>query len=509
MLAPAAALLLLAPSYSDATAKQTITIDAGRVINTVDTNFLGVNIDTQLLATNATQRFITDPAIRALSAPFAGSVLRVGGSSDNHWRFVLPNGTVPGAKSSVPDEKAWLLKADMWDKLYDYAKSTGMKLVFQLNALGCRRKDRSWDPTNTIAFLRHLHSQGQDKEGVIAGFEFANEPFLFDAHDKQPYITLAAELAAAYKQLRAIMAEELDAGLTLQGPDSCCAPLDTRFFHEFVSRARPYLDQVSVHFYPYSQCHDPCTIDNYLSVEKFAKEFDGLENYRDWMAEINGKDPNALPLVLSETAGASCGGCANITNAYSGSLWWATYMGVVSTIGGYRQLYRQALIGVSSYALVNTYQKRTVVNPDYYVSLLWRRLMGSTFMQVSLEPQNDYLHVFAACGRKGTDEKARARKAGLVVAFSNWSPAPVNVTLDVKGIAGQPLAGLTRQEYILTSDGLQSKNLRLNGAKRWLTAAKQLVPKEVVGLGQAMAVPGYSLGFVVMPGMRAPVCTGA
>jgi hypothetical protein len=47
---------------------------------------------------------------------------------------------------------------------------------------------------------------------------------------------------------------------------------------------------------------------------------------------------------------------------------------------GFSQLYRQSLIGLSDYSLVSTYAKRVQVNPDYFVTLLWRRLMVSRLL---------------------------------------------------------------------------------------------------------------------------------
>jgi hypothetical protein len=86
-------------------------------------------------------------------------------------------------------------------------------------------------------------------------------------------------------------------------------------------------------------------------------------------------------------------------------------MGVVSSMG-YTQMYRQALIGVSAYSLVSTYKKGIQVNPDYFVTLLWRRLMGSTLLQVSVLPKNEYLHVFATCRKE-----QEGSKPALVVAL--------------------------------------------------------------------------------------------
>jgi hypothetical protein len=82
--------------------------------------------------------------------------------------------------------------------------------------------------------------------------------------------------------------------------------------------------------------------------------------------------------VLSETAGAS-GGCPGLTNAFAGTLWYLFWLGSVGE-QGFRMLYRQDLVSADAYALINVNMTThiymiTHLNPDYYLSILWRRLM--------------------------------------------------------------------------------------------------------------------------------------
>jgi hypothetical protein len=105
-------------------------------------------------------------------------------------------------------------------------------------------------------------------------------------------------------------------------------------------------------------------------------------------------------------------------------------------------------------------------------------------------------------------------KPALAVAFSNWSPKSINISLRVTSIVTNSAANnssvrssgvglldeethastqnhptprrlnkssnrsVFREEYVLTSDSLSSRRVKLNGGN-WLTSAAELIPKQV------------------------------
>ena len=188
----------------------------------------------------------------------------------------------------------------------------------------------------------------------------------------------------------------------------------------------------------------------------------------------------------------------------AGSLWYTNFLGEMLE-AGFHQVYRQVifansyaslaydaqyeLVGISEACKTHLGECEVLLNPDYFVTLLWRRLVGSVSLQSATEPPASQFAVHSACYRAGTGE--------IVLAFSNFAHSP------------QALAtnhSTPRDEYIISADALTSTPVRLNGVI--LTNADQLVPKHVPS-GPAAAgitVPAHSTGFLVLLGANASAC---
>jgi hypothetical protein len=81
-----------------------------------------------------------------------------------------------------------------------------------------------------------------------------------------------------------------------------------------------------------------------------------------------------------------------------------------------------------------------------------------------------------------------------------------NSTGGTHGVHFASGASSRREQYILTSDGLSSRRVRLNGGD-WLTSADDLIPKQIPASNlDLIAAPGYSLGFIILPDAHAPAC---
>lgn len=132
-------------------------------------------------------------------------------------------------------------------------------------------------------------------------------------------------------------------------------------------------------------------------------------------------------LVLSETASVADGGCPNLSNRFVAGFYFMEILGSLGDIGVF-QVYRQNLVGygginfASSYALLDPPgwftddgTKLLVPNPDYFTTLLYRKLVGSTRFE-TVVADNYYVH--AACAAVG---------GGYVMTFIN----PSSNTLDV------------------------------------------------------------------------------
>ncbi|HEX8950204.1 MAG TPA: glycoside hydrolase, partial [Polyangia bacterium] len=85
---------------------------------------------------------------------------------------------------------------------------------------------------------------------------------------------------------------------------------------------------------------------------------------------------------IDETGNAQCGGAPGISDAFAGSLWWLDELGRLARRGT-PVVVRQSLSG-ADYGLLR--EPSLDPRPDYFASLLWRRLMGRRVLAVAAAP---------------------------------------------------------------------------------------------------------------------------
>ena len=111
-----------------------------------------------------------------------------------------------------------------------------------------------------------------------------------------------------------------------------------------------------------------------------------------------------------------------------------------------------------NYALLDT--DTLDPNPDYWVAVLFQKLMGEKVLKVAVEPSDPDLHVFAHCGGKTTS--ADEGSGSVTLTFVNRSPSKtfsialaagvgVNVAAAAVGGAAQ------RSEWHLTATNRSDK----------------------------------------------------
>ena len=251
------------------------------------------------------------------------------------------------------------------------------------------------------------------------------------------------------------------------------------------------------------------------------------DNLQAWRTAQLVAAPNAK-IVLGETATTGDAGCPGLSNSFAAGFYWVDQLGRVAE-NGYWQVYRQDLVGFSgmnegsSYALAGDpgwVDGPLTPNPDFFTSLLWKRLMGNRHLAVSLSvtrtaevgtADDGGVRAFVTCAR-------RQQQGGGGVALAFLNPSVAAVTLDLQlsdsgianGRADAEVEPLQREMYVLTTgagdyETLSSRSMRLNGAAAVLTADSELLPKLADGQ-QPMVLPPYSYGFVVLPTAAATAC---
>jgi len=147
---------------------------------------------------------------------------------------------------------------------------------------------------------------------------------------------------------------------------------------------------------------------------------------------------------------------------------------------------RQSLVG-GHYALLDAdFQP----NPDLYVGILWKRLVGTAVLNASLilnskEDASKDVHAYAHCGRADG-------AANVVVVIVNISPSTFLFTSDLFRLGGKG--------WTLTGPfGFFSKSVALNGDA--LKSVSDAVSAKGAELTPAapLRVPPYSIGFATFP----------
>jgi hypothetical protein len=181
----------------------------------------------------------------------------------------------------------------------------------------------------------------------------------------------------------------------------------------------------------------------------------------------------STPIWLTETAEAACGGnpwAAEWVDVFR----YLTQMGLLAR-EDVRVIMHNTLTA-SEYGLLE--QSDHTPRPNYWAALLWRRLMGTRVFDPGVH--GGRLGVYLHSHRDDPDGKT------LLLINPTDRAIPVEI----------PVAGA---RYTLTSDGLRSKTVYLNGEALRLTADDEL--PELSGIpteAGRLEVPAYGVVFVAM-----------
>jgi len=295
----------------------------------------------------------------------------------------------------------------------------------------------------------------------------------------------AADLATA----RALV-DEVAPDALLAGPSSAYWPAIgdmTGFYPAFMPVGGHLLDAVTWHYYP-MQSHR-CPVASRPAGPEVMLDPVHLDEVHVWSDEIEGLAAQYAPgasVWLGESGNAQCGGEPDVSDTWAGSFWWLDQLGALAA-RGQPVVVRQTLSG-SDYGLVDDVTLEP--NPDYWVSVLHKRLMGPSVLSASTQ-DTDRLRTYAHCDAGGG--------AGAVaVALINLSDQSMDVGIDLPGPA---------LVYELTAFNLFSKTVYLNDET---LEAGGAVP-DLVSYGDEredarIVMDGRSLAFVRMPDAAVDAC---
>lgn len=453
------------------------TVDIHNVIATVDEKFLSVCLTWRRRDAwkfNAT----TEKRLKTLTRFLSPAYVRIGGTPSDF--VIFRSSENPYGPLTVHIDKGDL------DRISEIAQNAGWQVLFTLSL--CRRlKDGSWNVTNPFKIVKYVA-----KKGYKFGWELGNE----SNHLKKFNVTLTPnQLAKDFKRLRQYLSESFPGSKPmLVGPDVTQPQGNAlKYLRKFLAAGNSAINVVTWHHY-YVRAQETSLHEFYQG--KVLNTL--LQEIKDADAVIN-KVSSSLPRWLGETSSASGGGAEGISDRFVAGFMWLDKLGLAARYG-YKVILRQALF-YGNYSLIG---EDLEPNPDYWLSLLHKKLFGTKVLEVKSEDHqhtSEMVRVYAHC----SNTKYGLHKPGAVslMAMNLHTQVEVHVKLD------KELQGLDVEEYLFTPYGnITSRKMKMNNKLLKLgpdSSFPELKPHRVRS-GDQLILPPLTFAYYVVPDAAAPVC---
>ncbi|CAG5127729.1 unnamed protein product [Candidula unifasciata] len=429
-----------------------------------------------------------------LAVALAPADARVGGTAVNFMTFIPPasnahtdqqSPVLEASNIDFPGEEpeSFSFTGEEWESFNTFLTKANWDLLYDLNNFNWKA-DRSWDTTNAQQLLKYSAAKGIK----IPYLQIGNEPSAYP-HKYNLNIT-AKVLVDNYKTLKKLLSKfPLYKSTQLCGPDVSNIGVSRNakeYLQGFVSNgAYNVVDALSVHFYYVNGA--TATINEFLSVEIL----DTLKTMLDTAVGIINSSPKPLPLQLTETASAYGGGAPGLSDTYASGFLWLDKLGLAAK---YRvsRVFRQDLNGGAYGILDGDSDPR----PDYFLSLVFKKLIEGPVFDVSLKEVNKNLRVYANCATKDAYPSG-----ALVVYFVNLADTDAVISLPQYQNADLDL-------YLLTSGDrkkLTSSSVKLNGDVLEMSGDDLPTIKPLSHKGD-VTVEAHSFGFIVVPSAKVALC---
>jgi heparanase 1 len=392
-----------------------------------------------------------NPRLAELARELAPSYLRIGGTeADSIYYAVGETGFRP-----PPAGYDLVLTGSEWSSLNDFARSAGLDLFFTVNGgPSSRDAEGHWKPDNAESLLRYASGRGDPLAVLELGNEINAYWFAYGLRHQPDGATVAGDL----RHLREITRRYYPHALIV-GPGEFFWPRVGSPFSSFTrvlsgvleNGGGGSLDALTWHYYP--QQSRRCPIATRRASPTLLLEPAFLDEVSRWSGEIESLRDNhakGLPLWLGETGNAQCGGEPMVSDRFIGSLWWTDELGLLAA-RGQSVVVRQTLVG-SNYGLLD--DATLDARPDYFASVLFKRLMGQVVLDVRRQADADpFVRVYAQC----TPPRAH-KPTGSVTVLA------INLHLDAVATVKWPgPVGRDSDIYEITAPDLVAPEALLNG----------------------------------------------
>lgn len=382
------------------------------------------------------------PRLRKMAAELAPAFLRVGGSEADVTWYDLSDSPV----TEPPHPFEFVLNRTLFNGLNTFAWDLGFDVAFCLNAgPGPRAEDGLWTPDNA----RELLAYAAQQELPVRQWELGNEINGFPVIHGLDFVVSGVEYAADMAVARALVDESAPSA-DLSGPSSAFWPVIGEMMPvmpSFLAEGGDLVDLITFHYYP--QQSRRCPVASRRAGPFVMMEPDNLDEILTWLDGIEAlRDVHApaTPIWLGETGNAQCGGEPGVSDRFVGGFWWLDQLGLMAR-RSVQVVVRQTLSG-SNYGIID--DETLEPRPDYWNSLLWKRLMGSVVLDVEVAKESPKVRAYAHCTRDSNP--------GSVTVLAINLDRDVSVT-----VAFESVPSGRGDVYAVTATELQGTELLLNG----------------------------------------------
>ncbi|XP_052102579.1 heparanase-like [Mytilus californianus] len=486
-------LYMMKMTYSEH-GKTNVMIDTDTVIETVSDRFLSVTLDTSFIQNNWATLNFSSPKVQVLAKALSPCYLRVGGSSADYLQFDPSSQSESYQK--VPKEfiltdrinkklTNFTMIARQWDELNGFAEMVGWDLIFDLNSL--LRQNGQWLPDNAKLLMDYTSQKGYK----IVGWELGNEP---DVYKDVGINITGAQRAKDYSILHSLLNHypQWRNGIVI-GPSvtMLVKEISRKYLQDFVDAGGPDIvtNPTFHHYYDYGPS---------MTVPKFMAP-DILSNL-PWQINV-AKKIAPFPLYgkfwLGETSSAWGGGAAGLSDRYVAGFMWLDKLGISASLG-VDVVVRQTFYG-GSYGLIDT--KTSNPNPDFWLSYLYKKLVGRSVFNVTMDDNKGYVRMYTHC----TNTLRSDYKPGSITVYGmNLRPEPTTVVFT------QFKPDVKLHLYLLEPvgvDSLKSQTVALNGRTLSLNPDFSLPSMDYPEVVTSnFTFPQQSFGFIVIPEANVAAC---
>jgi heparanase 1 len=435
-----------------------------------------------------TQPFdFSDKKLIALTRELSPAFLRIGGTEADLVYYDVDSSLA----SDLPRGFDLVFKKDQIDALAAFVEETQLSLFFTVNAGPGPRSEGRWNSQNAEKLLRYMKS----KDYPVEVWELGNEPNAYwIIHGLRHQIdgkTYADDFLHFKKTVKRFFPSASVAGASCAYWPLLGEPLNFFFgvHKDFLKAGGDHVDIVTWHYYP--QQSRRCGVAVRRANPDRMLDPRNLDEMVKWSLQVNAEQAeyaSQAEVWLGETGHAQCGGEPGVSDTFVGSLWWLDQLALGARLGQ-KVMVRQTLAG-SDYGLIDHASMEPL--PDYWSSLLWKRLMGEDVYAIENAGGNPYIRVYA---------HTTARRAG----FSEDAITLLIINLHKEGTAHVtiPKTKFTQKTvYGLSADDIYGSEVNINGNPLVFESGKM---PDLLALGEAgdsaspeMAIAPTSIQFIVL-----------